>query len=283
MIRGNSYFLRRLLFLTFLSFSFFSIVRGQETNVILKAPEVVEVGEQFRLSYTVESNQEVKDPVIIKNINGFKIVYGPTLSTSSSISFVKGKRIQSYSATSTYVLEAQRKGEYILPKGEVTIDGKKYRSESAKIKVSSTETVSTDNIDAFIKVEVSRSSVNLSDTLTLTYRLYTTKDPSRIKDANFPYISNFYSSNITRSRQAFAEEKLKGKVYKVIDLRKLLLQPRSIGVITIPEGEITLEYSSPTGRQVRDIWGDVYEEAVTSEKTLKIESVVIRVQDLKEI
>jgi hypothetical protein len=74
-----------------------------------------------------------------------------------------------------------------------------------------------------------------------------------------------------------------GKTYKVVEIRRLLLQPKNIGEMTISGGSVTVRYSIPTGRKVRDILGDVYDEAITTDKVLKIDSVVIRVQDLKAI
>lgn len=218
-------------------------------------------------------------------MNGFEILYGPSLSASSSTVFKKGKRVQSFSATSTYILRAPEKGKFSLPQAEVNIDGKKYKSESFKIEVRSLEEniAKVKDVEAFLKVVASKTSVNLSDTLTLSYRLYTTKDIYKIVDADFPYLNDFYSSDITRLRQSFSEEVINGKTYKVVEMRKLLLQPRKIGEMVLPEGSVTVQYSTPTGRKVRDIWGDVYDESVTNDKVLKIDSVLIRVQDLKAI
>ena len=272
MKRSNILSFHRLLVL-FFALSFYISLAGQENKVRIKAPETVTVGEQFTVDYIVESDQEVKEPVIIKNMNGFEILYGPSLSASSSTVFKKGKRVQSFSATSTYILRAPEKGKFSLPQAEVNIDGKKYKSESFKIEVRSLEEniAKVKDVDAFLKVVASKTSVNLSDTLTLSYRLYTTKDIYKIVDADFPYLNDFYSSDIT------------GKTYKVVEMRKLLLQPRKIGEMVLPEGSVTVQYSTPTGRKVRDIWGDVYDESVTNDKVLKIDSVVIRVQDLKAI
>ena len=269
----------------FFALSFYISLAGQENKVRLKAPETVTVGEQFTVAYIVESDKEVKEPVIIKNMNGFEILYGPSLSASSSTVFKKGKRVQSFSATSTYILRAPEKGKFSLPQAEVNIDGKKYKSESFKIEVRSLEEniAKVKDVDAFLKVVASKTSVNLSDTLTLSYRLYTTKDIYKIVDADFPYLNDFYSSDITRLKQSFSEEVINGKTYKVVEMRKLLLQPRKIGEMVLPEGSVTVQYSTPTGRKVRDIWGDVYDESVTNDKVLKIDSVVIRVQDLKAI
>lgn len=284
MKRSNILSFHRLLVL-FFALSFYISLAGQENKVRIKAPERVTVGEQFTVAYIVESDKEVKEPVIIKNMNGFEIFYGPSLSASSSTVFKKGKRVQSFSVTSTYILRAPEKGKFSLPQAEMNIDGKKYKSESFKIEVRSLEEniAKVKDVDAFLKVVASKTSVNLSDTLTLSYRLYTTKDIYKIVDADFPYLNDFYSSDITRLRQSFSEEVINGKTYKVVEMRKLLLQPRKIGEMVLPEGSVTVQYSTPTGRKVRDIWGDVYDESVTNDKVLKIDSVVIRVQDLKAI
>ena len=284
MKRSNILSFHRLLVL-FFALSFYISLAGQENKVRIKAPETVTVGEQFTVAYIVESDKEVKEPVIIKNMNGFEILYGPSLSASSSTVFKKGKRVQSFSATSTYILRAPEKGKFSLPQAEVNIDGKKYKSESFKIEVRSLEEniAKVKDVDAFLKVVASKTSLNLSDTLTLSYRLYTTKDIYKIVDVDFPYLNDFYSSDITRLRQSFSEEVINGKTYKVVEMRKLLLQPRKIGEMVLPEGSVTVQYSTPTGRKVRDVWGDVYDESVTNDKVLKIDSVVIRVQDLKAI
>lgn len=284
MKRSNILSFHRLLVL-FFALSFYISLAGQENKVRIKAPETVTVGEQFTVAYIVESDKEVKEPVIIKNMNGFEILYGPSLSASSSTVFKKGKRVQSFSATSTYMLRAPEKGKFSLPQAEVNINGKKYKSESFKIEVRSLEEniAKVKDVDAFLKVVASKTSVNLSDTLTLSYHLYTTKDIYKIVDVDFPYLNDFYSSDITRLRQSFSEEVINGKTYKVVEMRKLLLQPRKIGEMVLPEGSVTVQYSTPTGRKVRDIWGDVYDESVTNDKVLKIDSVVIRVQDLKAI
>lgn len=284
MKRSNILSFHRLLVL-FFALSFYISLVGQENKVRIKAPETVTVGEQFTVAYIVESDKEVKEPVIIKNMNGFEILYGPSLSASSSTVFKKGKRVQAFSATSTYILRAPEKGKFSLPQAEVNIDGKKYKSESFKIEVRSLEEniAKVKDVDAFLKVVASKTSVNLSDTLTLSYRLYTTKDIYKIVDVDFPYLNDFYSSDITRLRQSLSEEVINGKTYKVVEMRKLLLQPRKIGEMVLPEGSVTVQYSTPTGRKVRDIWGDVYDESVTNDKVLKIDSVVIRVQDLKAI
>lgn len=260
-----------------------SVAFGQEVKIEVKAPESVLVGEQFRVDYVIQSDSEVDEVVMVRNMEGFTILYGPSVSNSSSIQFKKGKRVVTYTSTSTYYLEAASKeGKYTIPKAEITFKGKKYKSNTFSIEIKSVKDA-VGEIDAFVRTVISKPSVNLSDTVMLTYRLYTTKEINRIISTDFPTIDGFYSSNVTRSRQTFTEETIDGKVYKVADLRRLILQPQKIGQVTIPEGQIMVEYATPTGKKVRDMWGDVYNETLRSEKTLTIDSVIIRITDLKAI
>lgn len=280
--KGYSYSICRFCLSVVLLFPFLSVAVGQSVKVNVKAPETVFIGEQFRVDYVVESDNDVREPVIIKNMEGFTILYGPSVSSTRAVRFNNGKRITVYTTTSSYYLEASREGKYTLPRAEITVNSKKYKAESVKVEVKSPKDAA-DEVDAFVKTTVSRTSVSLSDTLTLTYRLYTTKEIKRIISADFPVIKDFYTTNITRSRQTFRDEEVNGKTYKVVELRRLILQPRNQGQMTIPEGQVSVEYSTPTGRRVRDMWGDVYDETIRSEKSLILEPVIIRVQDLKAI
>ncbi|SBW04421.1 BatD family protein [uncultured Dysgonomonas sp.] len=280
--KGYSYSICRFCLSVVLLFPFLSVAVGQSVKVNVKAPETVFIGEQFRVDYVVESDDDVREPVIIKNMEGFSILYGPSVSSTRAVRFNNGKRITVYTTTSSYYLEASREGKYTLPRAEITVNSKKYKAESVKVEVKSPKDAA-DEVDAFVKTTVSRTSVSLSDTLTLTYRLYTTKEIKRIISADFPVIKDFYTTNITRSRQTFRDEEVNGKTYKVVELRRLILQPRNQGQMTIPEGQVSVEYSTPTGRRVRDMWGDVYDETIRSEKSLILEPVIIRVQDLKAI
>lgn len=281
-IKGYSNTLKRYFVLIVLLFPLLSATFGQDVKVRIKGPETVLTGEQFKVEYIVESESVVKEPVIIKNMEGFAILYGPAFSTSRAVSFEKGKRITIYISTSTYYLEAEKEGKYELPRVDVEVNGKRYKPDSFKIEVKSTEAM-TGDIDAFIKTSVSKPTVNMNDTLLLTYKLYTTKEINRIKSADFPNVRDFYYDNITRSRQQFTEEEIDGRTYKVADLRVLILQPRKEGRIVIPEGSVVVEYATPTGRKQRDIWGDVYDETIRTDKMLKMDSVVVRVHNFREI
>lgn len=263
-----------------------AIMLGQDIKLKIEAPESTVVGMVIRVSYIIESDTVITESdatnFVFKNIEGFEILYGPAVSRSSSTSIVGGERSSSYSIRSTYNLKALKEGEYTLPAAEIKYNGKKYKADAVKVKVK-TPTDKPEEVDAFIKTIVSKQRVNLSDTLTLTYRLYTTKEKGRIIHTDFPQPKGFYASNVTPYREEFPIEKINGKEYKIIDLQVLVLQPQKEGTFTIPEGEIVLEFATPTGKRVRDFWGNFINETIRSEKTIKIEETTIRVQDLKAV
>lgn len=282
--KNNKHMLIRtiILFVIMLSLSSLSAF-SQNIKIKIDAPKNVQTGEQFRVNYIIEGDKPVNESIIFKDIEGFKILYGPAVSTSSSTYFKNGKRVTTYSATSTYYLEALKAGKFTLPSAEVRIDGKKYKSDSFKLTVKEREDASKD-IEAFIRPIVSKSSLtSVSDTLTVTYKLYSTKEIRRVVNANYPSFTDFYALNVTPKRQMFSDEEYDGKMYKVVDLRKLILQPKNVGLKEIPDGKVTVEYSIPTGKKIKNEWGEVLNEVIRTEKTMEIEPITIRVQELKAI
>ena len=72
-----------------------------------QAPKQVVVGRPFQVTYTV--NQRSRD-LRAPEFTDFDVLSGPYTSTSSSTSFVNGKRTSSFEQTYTYMLMAQKAG-----------------------------------------------------------------------------------------------------------------------------------------------------------------------------
>ena len=77
------------------------------------APDVVEEGEQFRLSFTVNT-QDVSN-FHLPTLKGFSVDMGPSRSSQSSFQMINGKTSQSSSVTYTYILSALKTGTYTIP------------------------------------------------------------------------------------------------------------------------------------------------------------------------
>ena len=100
-----------------------------EVTFTASAPDAVAVGDQFRLSYTVNT-RNIKD-FRAPSIQGFDVLMGPSRSTSVNI--INGDR--SESTTFTYILMATKEGEYTIPGATLSAKGNQMISNSVKIKV----------------------------------------------------------------------------------------------------------------------------------------------------
>ena len=99
------------------------------------APQQVAAGQQFRLSYTV-TTQDVSGFRIGKFPDEIEVLMGPSTSSQSSFQIINGRTTQSSSITYTYILCATKNGTFTLPAATVTAEGNQLTSNTPKITVS---------------------------------------------------------------------------------------------------------------------------------------------------
>lgn len=239
-----------LIILLFIS----SLVYSQKVEFKASAPSVVAVGEQFRLSYSV--NGEGTD-LKVPTLEGFDLLMGPASSQSSSFSNVNGKVTQSVSYTYTYVLEGTKEGTFQIPAASITVDGKKYQSNTLQIQVvkgnannnaarpegqkaaQPDASASVNESNLFVKVDVSRRSLYLGESLVATIKVYTKVDLTNFGRSKFPPFDGFLSEEVpTPQRIELVRETYDGQIYNVGIIRKVLLYPQHTGQITIEPFEL---------------------------------------------
>ena len=88
-----------------------------------RAPSSVAVGEQFRLSYTINT-QDIRGFRAGRIPDGLEVLMGPSTSTQSSFQMVNGHTSSTSSVTYTYILVANKNGTFTIPAAHVTADGK---------------------------------------------------------------------------------------------------------------------------------------------------------------
>lgn len=225
---------------------------AEEVEFKASAPAVVERGEQFRLEYSL--NKKGAD-LQVPTFDGFDLLMGPSVSSSSSFSSINGKVTQSISYTYTYVLEGVKEGTYRIPAATVTVDGKQYRSNVVEIQVvkgsgkttqqnsnraarpDANASINEENL--FVRVEVSRRSLYLGESLVATVKVYTKVDLVNFGRSKFPSFDGFLAEEIpTPSRIELSRETYDGKIYNVGVIRKVLLFPQHTGEITIEPFEL---------------------------------------------
>jgi len=273
----------------------FAFTAQAQVTFRASAPATVVKGQQFRLTYTL--NKEGKDLRLPSNINGFEILFGPSVSTSYSQQTINGKTTSESSVSYTYILVADKEGTYTIGPASVKVDGATYTSNSVQIKVISEENIpkgqsgggnsstrggstTLSSNDAFIRAIVSKNNIYEQEGFTVTFRLYTTYNVTNLGKIQFPEFEGFMVEEVDLpANQQMQIEKFNGRNYYTADLRKTLLFPQRSGKITIPSGRIEMVFSVPSGRRIESFFGS-QEVMVDVKKALVTNPVTIDVKPL---
>ena len=125
--------MRKIVFLLFVLTATIRVWAGDDVYLKADAPEVVVTGDQFRLTFTVNSH-EVKD-FRASSAKGFEVLMGPSRQQSSSTQIINGKVSSNKSITYTYILMAGEPGTYTIPAAIIEVDHKKIFSNALTVKV----------------------------------------------------------------------------------------------------------------------------------------------------
>jgi hypothetical protein len=273
----------------------FAFTAQAQVTFRASAPATVVKGQQFRLTYTL--NKEGKDLRLPSNMDGFEILFGPSVSTSYSQQTVNGKTTSESSVSYTYILVADKEGTYTIGPASVKVDGATYTSNSVQIKVISEENIpkgqsgggnsstrgssaTLSSNDAFIRAIVSKNNIYEQEGFTVTFRLYTTYNVTDLGKIQFPEFDGFMVEEVDLpANQQMQIENFNGRNYYTADLRKTLLFPQRSGKITIPSGRIEMVFSVPSGRRIESFFGS-QEVMVDVKKALVTNPVTIDVKPL---
>ncbi len=226
-----------------------------------RAPSQVAVGEQFRLSYTVNT-QDVRGFRAGRIPDAFEVLMGPSTSTQSSFQMVNGHTSSTSSVTYTYILVANKNGSYTIPAAHITADGKDVKSNEIPIHVTGQSQQSSggsggsaqqsrrrqqdpdDELrpagssiagsDLFIKVSASKRRVIEQEPILLTYKVYTLVGLTDLS-GKMPDLKNFYTREVPLPTQkSFSVETLNGRPYKTVTWSQYVMFPQRASKLEIP-------------------------------------------------
>ena len=268
---------RLLLFLFFLIVQSALFAKGGQ--ITLDAPAKVWTNERFAIVYTIESDEEIEAIYETPHKdNGISILSGPVISRS----VFRTRRNASgvlYKTDVRYVLQSGGQGRSTLPGIEIVYKSKKEKSVRQNVEVISLNDTKQDDV-AFIKTFVSRNNVKPGDTLSVSYKLFTTMDINRVSSMDILNMHGLSMVNTTSRRLTYSEEEIDGRSYKVVEVLSLIIQPEKDGNFTIPGGQLQIEFSIPTGKLIRDFWGKEYEETINKSAFIPYEEINIKAYDL---
>ena len=230
---------------------------GNEVNFVAAAPDVVVSGDQFRLTFTVNT-QKVKD-FRAPSIKGFEVLMGPSRSSQNSTQIINGKVSSSSSITYTYILMAGKEGTYNIPAASIVADGETKISNSLQIKVLPADDASASSAqggsasssrsqavgskitdkDLFITASASKTKVYEQEAILLTYKVYTVVDLRQLL-GDMPDLKGFHTQEVELPAQkTFTLEHYNGRNYNTTVWWQYVLFPQQSGTMEIPS--ITFE------------------------------------------
>ena len=222
------------------------------------APSRVAVGEQFRLTYTVNT-QNVSEFRAGNIPDEFEVLIGPNRSMQSSYQMINGHTSQSSSITYTYIVAATKGGSFTIPAAHVIVDGKKIASNALTIKVSGTANSGSSSrsnsyddgedvrevgsrisgSDLFIKVSANKKRVFEQEPILLTYKVYTLVQLTQLR-GDMPDLKSFYTQEVDLPQQkSFSIETVNGRPYRTCTWSQYVMFPQTTGKLQIPS--ITFE------------------------------------------
>ena len=251
--------MRKVIFFLLLILTTVHAWADNKATLTADAPDVVVSGDQFRLTFTVNT-QKVKDfraPSITK---GFDVLMGPSRSQQSSTQIINGKVSSSSSITYTYILMAGDAGTYTIPAASIEANGEKIFSNAVTIKVlppdqSASGSKGSQNSgaqagnqaasgritsnDLFITATASKTTVHEQEAILLTYKVYTLVNLRQLF-GKMPDLKGFHTQEIELPQQkTFSLEHYKGRNYNTTVWSQYVLFPQQTGKLEIPS--ITFE------------------------------------------
>ena len=216
------------------------------------APSHVAVGEQFRLTYTVNT-QNVSDFRAGDIPDALEVLIGPNRSMQSSYQMINGHTSSTSSITYTYIVSATKNGTFTIPPAHVVVGGKSIASNSLTIKVSGSASSARQQrqqqdddggelrdagshisgSDLFIKVSANKKRVHEQEPILLTYKVYTLVSLTQLR-GDMPDLKSFYSQEVELPQQ-----RVNGRPYRTCTWSQYVMFPQMTGKLQIPS--ITFE------------------------------------------
>ncbi len=271
-------------------------VQAEKTRFVMSASNAVEMGKQFRLSFTLnERGNRLKLPPGLSA--NFDILMGPSTGQSTSIRTVNGRTTQEVSYSYTYILRAKKEGNFEIRPASIEVGGKVFESNSLNIKVvkpqskpaqtqTNNQNLGSTNVDLgkdniFARVVMSKRNVYRGEQIIATVKLYVNPNIpiAGFDEVNLPTYEGFYTQDIEIPQQvSFKREVYDNKIYQVGVLKKTILFPQQNGKLTIKPFSMALLVQQQV--KARSFFDDFFSTHRTVKTRLTSSAVTINVKDL---
>ena len=268
------------------------------------APKQVIAGRPFQVTYTV--NQRSRD-LRAPEFTDFDVLSGPYTSTSSSTSFVNGKRTSSFEQTYTYTLMATKEGTFTIGPATVKVDGENIQSNGVRIQVLPADEQSQSNSqqggqtatrsnssqngqtgtaasseNLFVRTIASKTRVHEQEALMITYKLYFANvDVAQLtNNTKLPEFTGFLKQDLEQGEIQTELEHYNGRNYQTAVLYRTILYPQHSGDIKIDPANFEAVLRVQVQQRARSIFDDFFGSYTNVTKMLTAPGVTIHVSPL---
>jgi len=279
-------------------------VLAEEVDFKVSAPNRVQVGERFRLTYQINADVDEFNPPTLAD---FRILSGPSRGQNSSIQIINGKVTQNINISYTYILAANKEGELIIDEASAKVKGKHYKTEARKILVNKAKTNNAQNSssnntaangelkanDVYIKAFINKKNIYLGEQIIVHYRIYTKVPVSNLSIDQFSSFKGFWSVDLMDNNGGNLKQRtevINGEEYIVADLKKSALFPQKTGQLEIDPMSLSCVAQVQTSKKKvssNDPFFDSFfndpffsNQFRNVEKTLVSNKLVVHVKDL---
>ena len=244
--------MKKLIFTLFAALA--ALTAYAQTDIKVEVHRVVEVGEQFNVTFIIEGEGSVSD-FSWASSDDFQLLWGPQNGRSSSVQIVNGKMTKSVQNTYTYILRAMSKGKFTLPAATAKVKKTQISSSPVSIEVvegrqasqqpqqsqpqTQRQQTATGSGDIQLDLTLSRSEAVVGEPIIATLKLYQRVNVAGFEGASFPSFNGFWSQELEAPTNIeFARETYNGQIYNAALLRKFVLIPQQAGTVTIDPAEL---------------------------------------------
>jgi len=223
-----------------------TLLLAADIQFVATGPQEVSLGEQFEISFSVNGNGS---SFIGPEITGFAVLSGPNPSISSSTQYVGNQMTQSINSSFNFYLQATQVGTFTIPGATITVNGKKYKSNSLTIKVvkgqtnaaqqqqaqSGTTVATLGNKDLFLKANVSKNNPVEGEQVIVSYKIYTRVPVSDVAITKLPSSIGFWAQDLldANNKPRQTTERINGQTYVTGEIKKEALFPQKAGKLVI--------------------------------------------------
>lgn len=242
---------------------------AQDISVKVQYPPVVTTGQQFNVTWTVNSGG---GDFAAPSFSPFYKLTGPQTSYSSSTQIINGKMSHSTTYTYIYYLQAVNEGRFVIPPAVFTLKNKSYLSDSLYIEIVSNsagqptgagtgkvgQETQPSGKDIYVNLILSRKEIYLGEPVVASVKLYTKVNIAGLNEIKYPAFNGFLKSDLnTPPLTSLNQENINGTIYGTGVVQQFLLYPQLTGEITIDPVQLTVMIQQKSG-QSDPFFGDFF-------------------------